>query len=113
MTTDLPHIAQWKARAADLGLTYYDDNPCPRALVDRAHLDEECWCTSRAKDHAATWTEADGTRVVLWEPYDLDPPELARLHLSAAREGLAVFVSGHSPWNPGATLAVTFTKKRR
>lgn len=107
------HITEWHARGEAAGLYFHDDERCPRTLVDCPHLELDCWCNGRPKDHAATWWSRRDGFLVLWEPYDLEPEELTRLHLCAERDGLRLTVSGDSLWNPGSCLRLTFKRAVR
>lgn len=100
----------WPERMSEYGYERISDGRCPRLLVGKRHDYAGCWCRSRLNDHAATYRR-HGERVVLWEPYDIYPEELARVAASAAADGLHVVLSGDSPYNPGSTVAITFTRQ--
>lgn len=84
------------------------DRSCPRRLAGRRCADLTCWCASRLNDHGRTWLEPDGTRTVRWEPYDCCGLDLAEIVAAPAADGLAVYVTGGSRWNPGACFAIVF-----
>jgi len=107
-TSTRDHQAEHRSRAADLGLRQTGIRSCPRQLAGKQHR-PGCWCSSRLNDHGRRYqTVRDGTPVVLWEPYDAAGDELAEVIAAAAVDGITVNVSGASPWNPGATFALTF-----
>ena len=106
-TTD--YYALRDARALEMGLRHVSDGRCPRRLVGKHHRNLECWCADRLNDHAATYERLDdGRRLVAWEPYEADALELEPVFAAAAADGLTVTVTGSSPWNPGATVAIWF-----
>jgi len=112
--TTADHYAERERRAKENdGWDLADDEiKCPRLLVGRPCLNEDepgkCWCSSRLKDHAATWFERGGTAFVLWEPYGpVDDEELADLFAKAHADCLQVEICA-SPWNPGRTIGIRF-----
>ncbi len=105
-------ITEHRRRAADLGLRQTSTGSCPRRLAGLPCRGIDCWCTSRLNDHGRRYrTVARDVPVVLWEPYDAWPEELAAVLAAAAADGIRVSISGASPWNPGATLAIRFMRK--
>lgn len=108
-------LAEHKARAlTDYGLRQISTGSCPRRLVNLPCLHAECWCASRLNDHGRRYRTIAGDRpVVLWEPYSAHPEELAPVLAAAAADGVAVEVTGSSPWNPGRTVALVFTADHR
>ena len=103
-------FAEWGARGRDHGYSLRGEERCPRVLVrQECRGVPDCWCNSRLNDHGRHWTRADGTAVVLWEPYSAHPEELAVIFYDAAADGLRVAVHGGSPWNPGRTVAIEFS----
>jgi hypothetical protein len=69
--------ADHKNRAADLGLRLTSTNSCPRRLINKPHLEEQCWCTSRLNDHGRRYRTSDNNEpIVMWEPYSFDPEAL-------------------------------------
>jgi hypothetical protein len=102
--------ADHKNTAADLGLRLTSTSSCPRKLVNKPHLEEKCWCTSRLNDHGRRYHDSHDEPVVIWEPYDASRDELLHLMAHAYDEDLQVTVSGESPWNPGRTFAILFRR---
>ncbi len=101
------HLDAWTQRQEDRGYEHVSDRRCPRRLVGKRHLYEKCWCCSRLNDHAATYNR-HGEKLVLWEPYQAHPEELAVVFARAAADGIQVYVHGMSPYYPGGTLAIEF-----
>ncbi|CAN5120899.1 hypothetical protein BH11ACT1_BH11ACT1_19290 [soil metagenome] len=101
------HLDDWTKRQERYGYKRISDSRCPRRLVGKRHLGEQCWCASRLNDHAATYTR-HGHRLVLWEPYQGYPEDMADMFAAAHADGLRVIVLGSSPYNPGSTLAIEF-----
>jgi hypothetical protein len=116
MTASYPLIAtnntgaDHKNRADDLGLRFTSAGSCPRRLVNKPHLEEKCWCTSRLNDHSRRYRDNNNQPVIMWEPYDADRDELLFLMAYAYDDGLQVTVSGQSPWNPGHTFGIQFRR---
>lgn len=100
-------LNEWPERVEHYGYQQTSNNRCPRRLTGKRHRDEDCWCSSRLNDHSATY-HRHGVQIVLWEPYDVHPEELARVVTAAASDSLSVGLSGASPYNPGSTVAITF-----
>lgn len=115
--SDIPpkrdYYREHRQRARDMGLERNDrisePDSCPRRLVGKRHRDG-CWCASQLNDHGGRYHRVrDRVSVVLWEPYGCSPEELTRVFSAAATDGLAAYVHGSSPWNPGRTCAIEFT----
>ena len=76
------------------------NKPCP------GHPPDWFLDPTRVMDHARTWRDSDGRKVITAEPYNpLDPAALAKL---ADEHDLEITVSGKSPWYPGWTTLVMF-----
>lgn len=70
-----------------------------------------CEAHDRLLDHARSWTDAAGARVLTAEPYHVDPARLAAFERDCAALGLVVEVGGVSPWYPGSTTLITVRAK--
>lgn len=112
-----PDTANAATRSHDLlGLTLFPSsaagNACPLVVLGRRCRSwrTKCICSSPLNDHGDHYKDADGRRVVVWEPYGFDALELAELAIAADAEGLRVQVTPASPWYPGRTLALVFRK---
>lgn len=105
-------LAEHPDRIEHYGYRRVSDTRCPRTLVGKRHREIECWCNCRLNDHAATYVRHD-RRVVLWEPYDAHPGELVVMFTAARADGLRVSLSGMSPWNPGSTFGIAFSRDDR
>ena len=113
---------EWKQRGTRIGWAFVSDDRCPRRLVGRHCLDEKCWCgtvtagngdtvgarMSDLNDHGATWSNGDGKRFVLWEPYGAHGEDLAELIEIAHRDRLHVEICP-SVWCPPYTIGIRFT----
>jgi hypothetical protein len=92
------------------------DDRCPRRLVDRRHEGDRCWCRTHSNDHGGTFMTRDaneGVRtVVVWQPYGTWAAELEDVLAHARLDGLAVSISGASPYNPGSTFLLVFSPAR-
>jgi len=62
----------------------------------------------RTHDHGATWSNGDGKRFVLWEPYGAHGEDLAELIEIAHRDRLHVEICP-SVWCPPYTVGIRFT----
>lgn len=97
--------------AAGYGWTHISDLSCPLLLLGarcRLSVGDDCLCADRLNDHGNRWRDARGRDLIVWEPYDCWPEELAAVAEHAHRHGLRVRLSGRSPWKPGHTLAIEF-----
>jgi hypothetical protein len=115
---------EWKQRATMLHWTFVSDDRCPRRLVGRHCLDVRCWCGTvsagdtvgtrlrHLNDHGATWSNGDGKRFVLWEPYGAECEDLAELIEVAHRDRLRVEICP-SVWCPPYTTGIRFTDNRK
>lgn len=102
--------AEHRQRAAALGLRQTSAGSCPRRLAGIRCTGPDCWCASRLNDHGRRYRrDRDNRPVVMWEPYDAWPEELAEVFAAASVDRLRVKITGASPWNPGLTLALMFT----
>src|SRR6187397_657898 len=85
-------------RLETYGLTRVGDSRCPRSLLPRRSCTGPgCWCNTRMNDHAATYRTTRGELVVLWQPYQVHPEDLAEVATSARADGLDLHLSGQSP----------------
>jgi hypothetical protein len=46
---------------------------------------------------------------VLWQPYEVYPDDLTEVAASARADGIDLYLSGQSLYDPGQTLAVFFS----
>ena len=65
-------------------------------------------CLPHWWDHAGSITTADGSRLLVAEPYDPSEATLAEIRDFARRMGLSMTINGNSWWFPGRTSRITF-----
>lgn len=111
----MSYTTEYPQRAAKYGFTNRRDVRCPRTLVGKRcrnrYQPASCWCSSWLNDHGGGWTFRE-ERVILWEPYGAGGEELARVLAAATADGLDVRIDSASPWNPGSTVAIRFSKSK-
>lgn len=112
-TSDHPPTADhrlWKDRINHNGLRLVSDRSCPRLLVGKRCKQDDCWCQSWLNNHGNRYERTNtGRDLIMWEPYSADDRRLAEVLTAATADGIDVDLSGVSPWNPGYTMAITFT----
>lgn len=70
-------------------------------------------CRAPSADHDTLWLKGGKPHIYMSEPYSLGLKAIGKMHEVATALGLDVRVTADSPYFPGRTLQVLFTKENR